>query len=1478
MNMVQCPVCTLYLREGITLKEHLDTHPKDKVIEALVSSSEEKHAAVVNQPNFQNSFIQSPFQINNHVANPMQFSIIQPNPEQIQTAQGMFVPNIISNRRYIVSQPGPIRGFQRQTNEKVFTALPAQFCNQIITAPQYASSPVQIPARTPQPHILTSNTQNINTHGGPAIIYSQLPQPVQNVPNVHQAGHFQGVQNFQAQAPVVVPQSSSISSTINTNAQFGNSSLESFTNTTITPVQSNKTTTTEISQKETQVVQVASNTQEFCNASTQVTSVPNNDINTSHNDSLLTEQYENKMYEVLKDDTDDNEQYEYIDDAYELDAHYTCESNDDIVGMKEEPEYLEDDKSIIGTSTDDDTDAVVMQYEQNKQNEDGYCENDDVSTTQCNELTSNINIVDNRENNDHEVTLNAEEKLPIDFEEDLSSDINAEMEDLQSEEILESKIDIVDNYYPLESKMDIDYTLESTPIRDQVKEVDLSKSSVKKPDAFSNITVLGNRNKVTISCVSSRNRHDSEKSNKLNTDNKRKKLQDCVLVEENIQAIKKVEHRNQVSISCVNSNVQQSSNNINKAEAETKRKGVGESSVLIQLEESQAKRQKLDNQESSNLSIINSKPSPSPLEGIIPFRIQEVMYELKAFGNTSLAVHKLDISNIQYHQPAPQQLQQQHPSKVKKETSEDVVEKSEILPNIFQCKKPMPSTSSTPDVTVQLISKIKTEPVQDNTPNVNKAPKTEDNAQPSISNVVRYNPIQRGRLKKPVKILQIKNAKKKDEVVNPQVNVPSTCSEPSQSSVIQHPIKTEPAVPPPPPLYDSKHGVLYCQPGSSRTNTLSDFPAIDILPVSTSLTVDRAPSVDITPSKFLPSPIPHSPSLHDYTDLVANTKLDRLTNLHHSDYDSVDTPHWLLRGINILPQVVEDDRISCASPKTLLNLDHQTSFETFEPEDSGSTSINMQTDEMMPPRGELSGQESLESSVWGYQEDNGAAQYRQWDEIDHEVDNVSNSNTFRTKIEKVDPMELLADDKIKLEETISTIHPMSSNLDTATKKKHACIYCKKTFPGWKLRKYHMKAEHPELFNEPETAKLLTEKVQASTSSLISEPSTSFVSQTSAACPIKFENSNSFGTQDFLPPSIGPIKAKQRQCVTCSEIFDKLKPYQDHIRNVHPLICPLCSKTFLTKPNLTIHMRTHLKIKPYKCDVCEKSFVTAQKLSDHKNTHTGNAPFPCNMCDRHFKRYSNLAQHKKVIHLKKKKTKDYYCHCGEIFQSRGKLLWHQETHASVPKQCTYCTEKFTHTSSLTRHIRKNHDACYLPTDRKKTDENVSCDICKIVVLKSTLKSHMRIHDTSKPFACTVCKKSFYTKWNLGLHQWTHVSRTHMPFKCKSCNRGFYSANEYQAHLRSHRNIRPYTCNYCGRKFIRKFNCIRHVREHEAKKKYNCTVCGKTFHRSYYLTAHVRVHNGERPFSCHICGKTSTTKSNHNKHVKTHHARETVNTEG
>jgi len=274
---------------------------------------------------------------------------------------------------------------------------------------------------------------------------------------------------------------------------------------------------------------------------------------------------------------------------------------------------------------------------------------------------------------------------------------------------------------------------------------------------------------------------------------------------------------------------------------------------------------------------------------------------------------------------------------------------------------------------------------------------------------------------------------------------------------------------------------------------------------------------------------------------------------------------------------------------------------------------------------------------------------------------------------------------------------------------------------------------------------------------------------------------------------------------------------------------------------------------------------------------GNTPIKCSLCDETFRRYSNLIQHKNRHHIKiKKKDEDFICHCGEIFHSKKKLEWHKELHDEKPKCCTYCSERFVHTSSLTRHIRKAHDCRYMLKCECEV-ENVECELCGYVFLKSSLPVQMRLHSGVHLYSCHVCRKDFTTKWNLQLHRRTHAARSSKPFKCSLCKSAFFCHSDYTAHIHSHHNVRPYTCNHCGCQFIDKYNCLHHVQEHEVGKSFSCNVCGKLFHHSYYLKEHLRVHSGARPFASHICGKASSTKSNHNKHVKIHHTREPVNTE-
>lgn len=86
------------------------------------------------------------------------------------------------------------------------------------------------------------------------------------------------------------------------------------------------------------------------------------------------------------------------------------------------------------------------------------------------------------------------------------------------------------------------------------------------------------------------------------------------------------------------------------------------------------------------------------------------------------------------------------------------------------------------------------------------------------------------------------------------------------------------------------------------------------------------------------------------------------------------------------------------------------------------------------------------------------------------------------------------------------------------------------------------------------------------------------------------------------------------------------------------------------------------------------------------------------------------------HLQKRaKVRDFVCPCGAVFHSRAKLLWHKETHDEKPKACHYCSDKFVHASSLTRHVRRTHNEYFLSDKHKTKGENVTCPVCKQVRL-------------------------------------------------------------------------------------------------------------------------------------------------------------------
>lgn len=190
-----------------------------------------------------------------------------------------------------------------------------------------------------------------------------------------------------------------------------------------------------------------------------------------------------------------------------------------------------------------------------------------------------------------------------------------------------------------------------------------------------------------------------------------------------------------------------------------------------------------------------------------------------------------------------------------------------------------------------------------------------------------------------------------------------------------------------------------------------------------------------------------------------------------------------------------------------------------------------------------------------------------------------------------------------------------------------------------------------------------------------------------------------------------------ECEICSETFKFLFQYKQHTptHKERNFKCPTCSKSFLSKGDLTGHERIHTDERPFPCTICTKSFRRLNHLKDHMRTHTGEKPFKCHVCSRPFAYNSDLKKH---------------------------ILLHRE---EKPFPCSMCEKSFKRPCDLKVHMR-------LHTGERP----YTCEICsKSFNLKSTLKTHMVVHDVDDELRCEYCAKKFRLKTTFQKHILTHI---------------------------------------------------------------------------------------------------------------------------
>ncbi|CAH1976255.1 unnamed protein product [Acanthoscelides obtectus] len=241
-------------------------------------------------------------------------------------------------------------------------------------------------------------------------------------------------------------------------------------------------------------------------------------------------------------------------------------------------------------------------------------------------------------------------------------------------------------------------------------------------------------------------------------------------------------------------------------------------------------------------------------------------------------------------------------------------------------------------------------------------------------------------------------------------------------------------------------------------------------------------------------------------------------------------------------------------------------------------------------------------------------------------------------------------------------------------------------------------------------------------------------------------------------------------------------------------------------------------------------------------------------------------------------------CEKTFKHEGILNVHSMVKHGVKPTCVECNKQFQTMKEYRSHM-KFHES-FKP---------YSCSICgKSFTQQHSMKKHMRTHTGDRKHLCTICGKRFYEHNNLVLHTRIHtgekpvscetcgrrfahsfVLRTHKrthtgekPYKCNVCNTSFATSSSLRVHSRTHTLERPYQCDTCPKNFTTKCALNAHYRSHTGEKRFQCSVCGKRAGRAADLRIHMRSHTGEKPYGCDKCPKRYHTSSNLAVHKRSH----------
>ncbi|XP_037130256.1 zinc finger protein 135 [Syngnathus acus] len=206
------------------------------------------------------------------------------------------------------------------------------------------------------------------------------------------------------------------------------------------------------------------------------------------------------------------------------------------------------------------------------------------------------------------------------------------------------------------------------------------------------------------------------------------------------------------------------------------------------------------------------------------------------------------------------------------------------------------------------------------------------------------------------------------------------------------------------------------------------------------------------------------------------------------------------------------------------------------------------------------------------------------------------------------------------------------------------------------------------------------------------------------------------------------------------------------------------------------------VTPYKCGLCGECFLNLITLKKHQLTHQNKEPYQLNQELINPTKKVTLRSRRK--RAKSKNRKQYPCKiCQRVFSHSSSLSRHMRYHKGTMHKCTLCARHFPQRCDLVKHLTLNHKD----------------DIEKKPGLKHLLRPQPHNLDHKQP-ATEVNQNRTRPKKAGGFN-----------FKCQECGKRFWLAYVYQRHLRSHKRCHN-KCPRCPAKFMSDSALKAHLKNH------------------------------------------------------------------